>query len=254
MATVKLSSLEAVEAAVLQHLLSALERTPVHEAPFSHFYLEDAFPQEVYSRLLEQLPEPTGYRSGRADRHTRDDGVVTKGSYPLTAETLQRLPDDQRELWGGISAALSSPKLQHRVFTMLATDLSRRFRISRDRVHEIVAYPRSALIRNLGGYQIAPHPDGSSKIVTMQFYLAPDLTQIDLGTAVYERHLFRLKTLLDPKSRFVKVKQFPFQPNSGYGFAVSRWSWHGREPVPMTAGVRNTILHIYFNDPNKLAS
>ena len=254
MTTVKLSSMEAVKAGVLQHLLSALERTQVHEAPFSHFYLEDAFPQEIYAQLLDKLPEPPAYRSGRADRHTRDDGVVTKGSYPLTAETLQRLPDGQRELWGGISAALSSRELQHRVFAMLATDLSRRFRIGPDRVHEIVAYPRSSLIRNLGGYQIAPHPDGSSKIVTMQFYFAQDLTQVDLGTAVYERHLFRLRTLFNPKSRFVKVKQFPFRPNSGYGFAVSRRSWHGREPVPMAAGVRNTILHIYFNDPNKLAS
>jgi hypothetical protein len=50
--------------------------------------------------------------------------------------------------------------------------------------------------------------------------------------------------------RFQKVKQFPFAPNSGYAFVVSnslrRKSWHGREVLPPGAGVRNSLLNLYF--------
>jgi hypothetical protein len=252
--TTPASTLQDLRTTILQHLLSVLQRTQVHETPFCHFYLEDAFPKAVYTDILAKLPGAETYRSGDPKRHTREDGVVTKGVLALTQETLQRLPEGQRELWSAVWGALASSELQRAVFAMLAPDLSRRFRLSRDRVHEIVAYPRSSLVRSLGGYELPPHPDGSSKIVTMQFYLPPDLTQDDLGTAVYVRRLFRFQTLLSPRSRFEHVKQFPFRPNSGYGFAVSRRSFHGREAVPMDSGVRNTLIHAYFADPNKLAS
>lgn len=254
MATSEVSTVQTLRAAIVQHLLSALERTPVYDTPFSHFYLENAFPEDIYAQLLENLPDPQAYRPGRADKHMREDGVVTKGVLALDEQTLQRLPETQRQLWRAVSDALSSAELKQAVFRMLSLDLSRRFRIRPERVDEIVAYPKSSLIRNLGEYEIRPHPDGSSKIVTMQFYLPRDLRQLALGTALYQRHLFSLKALVSLQSRFEKVKQFPFKPNSGYGFAVSRRSFHGREPIPVEAGVRNTLLQVYFNTPDKLAS
>lgn len=248
------STLHAVSETVLQHLLATLEKIEVHEEPFAHFYVENAFPETVYTQLLENLPDPKAYRAGRADRHTRKDGVNTKGVLPLNEPALLHLPEAQRGLWSAVADALATAELRGVVFRLLATDLSRRFRKPPGRLDEIVAYPRSSLIRNLGGYEIGVHPDASSKIVTMQFYLARDLMQLDLGTALYKRRLFRLKTLIRPRSRFEKVKQFPFRPNSGYGFAVSKTSFHGREAIPMESGIRNSILHIYYADPNKLAS
>ena len=252
--TTPASTVQDLRTTILRHLLSVLETAQVHEAPYSHFYLENPFPEAIYPQMLANLPDPEAYRSGDPKRHTREDGVVTKGVLPLTEDRLQRLPAGQRELWTAVWEALGSTELQRMLFSMLATDLSRRFRLSRDRVHEIVAYPRSSLVRSLGGYELPPHPDGSSKIVTTQFYLPRDLTQDDLGTAVYVRRPFRLQTLINPRSRFERVKQFPFRPNSGYGFAVSRRSFHGREAVPIDSGVRNTLIHVYFADPNKLAS
>jgi hypothetical protein len=254
MTTAEASACHTISRAIGRHLLSVLENTPVYETPFSHFYLENAFPETIYARLLENLPDPQAYRPGRVTKHRREDGVITKGVLALSGPDLQYLPETQRELWGAVADGLSSAELKRAVFRMLWRGLSRRFRKSPERVEEIVAYPKSSLIRNLGEYEIRPHPDGSSKIVTMQFYLPRDLTQLDLGTALYERHLFKLKTLICPQSRFEKVKQFPFRPNSGYGFAVSRKSFHGREPIPTGAGVRNTLLLIYYDTPEKLAS
>ena len=78
----------------------------------------------------------------------------------------------------------------------------------------------------------------------MQFYLARDLSQIDLGTALYRLRLWKWKNLVSPTSVLEKFKQFDFRPNSGYAFAVGRTSWHGREEVPEASGVRNSLMHL----------
>ncbi len=84
----------------------------------------------------------------------------------------------------------------------------------------------------------------------MQIYLPRDRSQLDLGTGLYKRRFKSLKGLFSWHGRFEKVKQFMFQPNSGYAFAVSNsWnkkSWHGRESLPDGSGTRNTLLCIFF--------
>jgi hypothetical protein len=106
-------------------------------------------------------------------------------------------------------------------------------------------------VKDLGGYEIAPHRDTRSKIVTMQFYLPEDMSKADLGTAVYRQRFFRLKNLVSLKNRFETVKQFSFAPNSGYAFAVGQRSWHGRETVPMASGERNSLMLIYYAQAGK---
>ncbi len=115
-------------------------------------------------------------------------------------------------------------------------------------------YSRPTLYRETDGFEILPHPDTRKKIVTMHLYWPADRSQLDLGTALYRR-----KLLAWPfggwQNRFAKVKQFPFQPNSGYAFVVnntlSRKSWHGREKLPAGAGVRNTLLNTFYETPRE---
>jgi len=107
------------------------------------------------------------------------------------------------------------------------------------------------LIKDLGGYEIATHRDTRSKIVTMQFYLPDDSSKVDLGTTVYRQHYFRLRNLVSLRNRFEAVKRFSFAPNSGYAFAVGSRSWHGRERLPTSAGERNSLMLIYYSNPDK---
>jgi hypothetical protein len=48
-----------------------------------------------------------------------------------------------------------------------------------------------------------------------------------------------------------KVEQLAFEPRAGYAFAVTRRSWHGRETIPLGAGVRNSLLLFYYDDPRR---
>ncbi|HEX8678984.1 MAG TPA: hypothetical protein VF683_03430 [Chthoniobacterales bacterium] len=238
-----------LSAEVLDHLLAEIAATAVHDEPYSHFYLERAFPESVYQQMLDYLPPASAYGGDNPRIHTRADGLITRNVISVSPPALAQLPEPQRSFWTEIGAALTSLRLKDAVFARLSRDLSRRFRIAPERLTSITAYPKPALVKDLGGYEITPHCDTNSKIVTMQFYLPADSSQTDLGTAVYRLRLSRL--LYAPAKRFEKVKQFAFEPNSAYGFAVGRRSWHGRETVPMASGERNSLMLIYYAVPGK---
>src|SRR3712207_6113040 len=180
---------ERLSTEVLEHLLAAIGATPVHDTPYSHLYLERAFPDAVYRQMLDYLPPVSAYGGDNPRIHTRADGLITRNIISLSPPALARLPEPQREFWNEIGAALTSAQLKDAVFARLSRDLSRRFRVPPERLTEITAYPKPALVKDLGGYEIKPHCDTNSKIVTMQFYLPRDSSQTELGTAVYRLRL-----------------------------------------------------------------
>ncbi len=246
-----IASQESTSAAVLEHLCHAINTVEVCEWPYAHFYLEKAFPTRVFKQMLELLPAANDYGADNPRIHTREDGLVTRNILSLSAPALAGLPAEKRSFWNEIATALTAPELRHAVFRKLSRDLSRRFRRPADQLHAVAAYPKPALVKDLGGYEIAPHRDTRSKIVTMQFYLPEDMSKANLGTAVYRQRFFRLKNIVSLRNRFETVKQFSFAPNSGYAFAVGSRSWHGRETVPMASGERNSLMLIYYAQPDK---
>jgi hypothetical protein len=243
-----------VSARVLGHLIGRLDRTPVLHEPFSHFYLEEALPADVYEQLLRHLPDPALYHGSAERYHEKEEGEYVRSMLPLTPAALAALPEGQQQLWRGVAAALTAPELKRAVYTKLARDLAYRYGVAESRAGELAGYSRPTLYRETEGFEIPPHPDTRKKAVTMHLYLPADRSQLGLGTALYRRRL-----LAWPfggwRHRFVKVKQFAFQPNSGYAFVVNNTlthkSWHGREKLPADAGVRNTLLNTFYETPRE---
>ncbi|HEX3997678.1 MAG TPA: hypothetical protein VHX65_03910 [Pirellulales bacterium] len=247
MATINAQS---VRTYVLEHLLESLERTPSHDEPFSHFYVENVFPDDVYVQMMDDFPAPDRYKPLDASKYHNDKGISTRDVFSFTPENLADLPLHKRELWSAVADAMHAPEVKQVVFRKLATDLSARFGMPKNEVENITSYSKPSLFRDLDGYEIAPHPDGRAKIVTMQLYLPRDRSQLELGTALYRRRFHSPAGVYSWHGRFEKVKQFVFAPNTGYAFAVSNsWSkksWHGRESLPAGCGARNTLLNIFF--------
>ncbi len=239
---------------VLAHLLDRLDRTPALDEPFAHVYLEDVLPWDIYHQALGNLPAPDLYDRA-ADRHRNyGTGAATRSMFPLTAANLARLSAAQRDLFGAIAAALTAPELKEAVYARLARGLAFRFGVAAAEAPRLPGHARPILYRETDGFEIPPHPDTRKKIVTMHLYWPADHSQLDLGTALYRRRLFALP--VGPwRKRFVKVKQFPFQPNSGYAFVVTntltRRSWHGRERLPDGSGVRNTLMNTFYERPRE---
>lgn len=242
-----------VASRALDHLLDRIEATPAIQEPFTHIYLEEVFPGDVYERMLAALPAP-GLYGGTAERHhgRGEAGGYTRSMFRLTPAAMAALPGPDRDLWRGVAAALTAPELKRAMYAKLARDLAFRYRVAEADAPGLAGHSRPTLYRETEGFEIPPHPDTRKKVVTMHLYLPGDESQLGLGTALYRRAPMGLLPGRWQR-RFAKVKQFAFRPNSGYAFVVNntltRKSWHGREELPPGSGVRNTLLNTFYEKP-----
>ncbi len=98
-------------------------------------------------------------------------------------------------------------------------------------------------MRDLVGYKIGVHRDIPSKVITTQFYLPASHNQgKDIGTIFYRAS----KTGEPGKHRI--VKQQPFEPNSGYSFAVGGDSFHGVEALEAENAPRDSLMLTFYLD------
>lgn len=238
---------------VLAHLLDRLKQTPAQDEPFSHFYIENVLPPKIYEKLLDQLPDAGSYHHA-SEKHQDGEVGYVRTFFNLDQTNLERMSDEQRRLWAGVASALMDNQLKEAVYQKLHKDLEFRYGISTNEVPDLAGYARPVLFRETEGFEIPPHPDTRKKVVTMHLYLPRDRSQLGLGTALYQRRTFAWP-FGTWHHKFIKVKQFSFQPNSGYAFVVNntltKKSWHGREKLPAGAGVRNTLLMTYYETPKE---
>ena len=224
--------------AVENHVVDSMKSALIFEQPFIHISARHIFPAETYAKMLEMLPETSYYEDLRHPDALREDGTSTRVHMPLTPATLGRLPEPHREFWRSVNEVLMSKRLQTAIFELVAPDLIERFNCPID---QIDAHPKPTLTRDTAGYRIRPHPDTSSKVVTVLLYLPKNASQTTAGTTIYER-------TDNPENEFVEVRSMPFLPNSGLIFAVSKNSWHGRETLPAQIEQRDTISLTYFRE------
>jgi len=238
-----------IEQKIIKHVINTVEAAEALQEPYCHYYIENVLPPDVYEEMLDRLPGPEYYQPLNLKEWSRPNGESTRDRLILSSEGLAGLPERDRDFWRSIARALTSEQLKQVVFAKLAKDIALRFNCTMSEVPDIQAYPRAVLMRDTEGYRIKPHPDGTSRIVTMLYYLPCDSNHEDLGTSVYVRQSL-MKRMLG--KRFKEVARFPFRPNSSCAFVVNRLpnktSWHGRELVGADAGVRNLILCQYRVD------
>lgn len=237
-----------IKTRALQHLVKAVNAAAAERHPFPHFIVHGMFPADVYHEMLEQLPGGSDYEAFGYEKHATD-GQSNRGRFQLTNAAITRLAGRRRSFWLGVRDALGAPLFKAAVFRKLRAGLSFRFGVPESEAANVPGFPLPELFRETKGYSIKPHPDTRRKVVTMQIALPVDKSQANLGTEFYRRSLNPLHLLREPRG-FDVVKQAPFLPNVGYAFSVinslTLKSWHGRTALSETAGVRNTILNIWY--------
>jgi hypothetical protein len=235
-------------AQAVQHMVRAVEQTPAESDPFPHFIVRGIFPEGIYSELLAQLPEPDMYEPFAYEKHSTD-GASNRGRFQLVDARMEKLEGRTRSFWFGLRDALGAPEFKAAVFGKLRAGLAFRLGTSEAEAARTPGYPLPELFRETKGYAIKPHPDTRRKVVTMQIALPWDESQQHLGTEFYRRSLNPLHLFREPRG-FEIVKQAPFLPNTAYAFSVinalTLKSWHGRTTLGADAGVRNTILNIWY--------
>lgn len=233
---------------LLGGLLTSLDRAERHERPFGHLLLEDAVSPAMHASLRDRLPSPEAYVPDRPGKYRLPDGSVARAVLPLDDKGLAPLPPEARGFWADVRRSLSSQALKARLFGLLGRDLGRRFRVGPDALAGLDAHPRASLVRDLPGYWIEPHPDSPAKVATLQIYLPTAESPRHLGTSFYRLRpwgFLRTGRLLE------EFRRVPFEPGRAYAFAVGRTSWHGVERIPEGAGVRDSLMLVWFRDASR---
>jgi hypothetical protein len=183
--------------------------------PFRVCYFKP-FPDEMYSQVLENLPDNDCYQELPHEDAMRSDGTSTR--------TVLLLDERAPPFWRELSSVLCGPDVEEVFWRNLGFDVPVR------------AVCR--LFRDFAGYRIAPHPDSSKKACTVQFYLPSSDSQYELGTSFYSRNA---------DGSFVEVNRLPFLQNTGYCFKVKDNSWHGTDLKPFERP-RDSLILTYYKD------
>ena len=238
----------------LTHLLNVINDTHQEENPFPHILLKGVFPKDIYQLLLDNYPSSEFFTSANPKHHSNLYGVSTRYRLSLTEPTLNVLPIKEKTVWTTIRAAIGSAEIREALFAKLASGLCRRFGVRQNKLSAIRAFPRSQLYSECQGFRIAPHPDTREKIVTMQFAFPADDSLRDVGTEFYQRSLNPFDLLREPRG-FKIVKSMPFLPNHAYAFSVLNdfgiKSWHGRSTISPMNLSRDSLLHIWYAEPDE---
>ena len=219
---------------IIKHFHEAIEQGSRYDDPYL-LYSFSPFAEDLYKKILANLPPDEAYMELRHGDAIRSDGTSSRLVFPLKQERIRpTFAGEAREFWLDFSDILRDAALRDLFKRALEPELRKRFRAP---VAEITALPAPMLMRDLGQYRIRIHPDIDAKVITSQYYLPQDNSQRHLGTSIYRRR---------PEGKFEFVRKIEFMPRAAYCFAVSKESWHAVDPIAAGETPRNSIMLIYF--------
>src|SRR6478736_4982897 len=122
MAVIHDTDVRIIRDTIVRHLVERIETTPAIQEPFTHVFLQNVFPNDVYQQMLQCLPAVEGYNHA-ADRHY-GNGQHIRSMYPLSRAGLAKLSATDQAFWTAIASALTADEIKRALFNNLAADLS----------------------------------------------------------------------------------------------------------------------------------
>ena len=215
-----------------QHVRSAIERAMLEKEPFPHVVIEDLFPSEFYSLLIEALPPRGFWDSGQVGR---ENWTMDMNVGPLLTESVWRFTNDT------LAVEVLTPALVEKLRAVLEESCSAVFGPSAATEILDSGGRRSGgrLMLRRPGYCIQPHLDPSRSLLTFLLYLGRAGDEEEHGTKQYRvaGDLPAIHSGIfyadESDFRYECVKQIPYRPNTALVF-LSQRGLHGAD-VPSDA-------------------
>ena len=201
------------------HTAYKIGNTPILNFPFPHFYVENIFPDDFYSKIQENLLD-TNEMMSIAEVYSKNKGLEGyKDRFIIDfkmEESLQKIEKDKFKFWESFQNNFSLN------FSNLLQSKFKRFLDMRFQYLENVSFRHAMqLINDKKNYTLGPHTDKPSKVISVLFYLPKDLKQKETGTSIYmpkdpNKLNKKLPHVHYPHENFNKVTTIPFVPNSAF--------------------------------------
>lgn len=226
------------------HAIYAIANAPVRPYPFPHIFVGDVFPAAFYDCLLRHLPPdrcflPLVETGLVGPAYSRNRLVVLPAP-----DHLDRLPEADRAFWSATFHSVFDAELSRALIDKFAPVIASRFALDSGPEARIVSRVNVSLTRDLAAYELGPHTDTPSKLVSMIVYLPPDDRRPQLGTSLYlprDRGFTCEGRRHHPFGPFERVTTLPYRPNAVLAFPKTSTSFHGVEPLADACGPRDTI-------------
>ncbi|MCE3000874.1 MAG: hypothetical protein ACK59Y_11145 [Betaproteobacteria bacterium] len=221
------------------HLAYKVGNAQINLFPYPHFYLENVFPDSFYAELRRNLPDPAVMIPIEKARNVT--GYKERFVLDMSQKSLSTLPDGKKAFWTemhnwlvvkGNFGSLLSQKFRPFIEQRFAGRENMEF------------YSESLLVEDITNYKLGPHTDSPRKVITVLFYLPPDLSQAHMGTSIYlpkDPSFTCAGGPHYPHEGFMRLHTNPFVPNSMFVFLKTENSFHGVEPV-VDADTRRWLL------------
>ena len=219
------------------HVAYKIGNTPILNFPYPHFYVENLFPDEFYSKIQENLLDPKEMTS-MADLYSDSPGLSGYKDRLVMdftrADSIEKIGKDKQEFWTSFGANFSRGPFKQLIQAKFKNFLDMRFQY----LENVSFRHEMQLVNDKKNYALGPHTDKLSKVISFLIYLPKDLSQIDTGTSIYmpkdpnklnkdqpHQHY--------PRDDFHKVISMPYVPNSAFCFIKTNNSFHGVEKLEM---------------------
>ncbi|MDX1822576.1 MAG: hypothetical protein R3197_16900 [Paracoccaceae bacterium] len=215
---------------IIEHLVQAINRSPVDDNPCKHAMLSDFFPDDVYQQMLSNIPARDKFRPMSLELFHDSKGQSTRDLIELPEIGVRRIAGHQQGLWWAVGSAIMSADVKSAVFEALADDLAPVFGCSPSEVNNQPVFVSTALRVETESYFMPPHIDESPRVATMLNYLPADSSLDGFGTSLYD---YAPKWQRPFRAAHREIRRASFIPNSGIFFSGSlrkvRPGWHGFE-------------------------
>lgn len=215
------------------HLIYKLLNTQVRTYPYAHVYVTDIFPAGFFEELRANLPAQDQY-AVLADTGRVGTGY-SRARLSLFPSELDKtaLPAPQRDFWRRVFQTLGDGEFGSAVFKLFRPFIEERFR-KEGGGRGLKVWHETFLMRDMETYSLGPHTDNVTKLVSMLFYLAPDRSSEELGTAMYVPKDRSFTSEGGPHldfEDFDHVYTAPYAPNVVVSFPKTAACFHGVQPV-----------------------
>ncbi len=231
------------------HTIAKLAAAKVNSSPFPHIFVDGIFPTDFYAEMqARKLPDASydrlvdtgrvgrGYSSARLCYMPSEEGTSAKsGNEAFWQEFFATYNDG--ELLQAFAGVFRDYMLQIEQAARAANGF--------DAASPLAVHTEIFLMRDKEGYELKPHTDAASKLISALFYLPSDLSAIHLGTSLY---IPKDKTLVAKGGTRVSRDQFdiagtmPFRPNTLLAFPNLPGTFHGVENM-MSDQTRDVLLY-----------
>jgi len=220
-----------------QHFLRAHAReSTIYRKPFYHARLENLWPEEFNELMLDSIPPNRKFEVFKFPEESYTENGWTRKRIVLNKKGFKGIKEPCRSLWVGLVDFFNSPEYISAVLDLVGLGM-RDGQLPRNRFKPKLVVQ---LLKDFPGYQIKPHPDSESKVMTAQYYLTRVPVE-NAGTIMYRRRVDAREGNV-----FTPFRTMEFTPRSGYVFARKECSWHGVERLTDEAPRHSIIVRFYI--------